>query len=203
MQIESACGDSVELLKSPPGITPEALNAVDMVRASGELVCSMLDSKVLRVADINQTVVAAPAITVDDRLGCDPTATNGLYSSFPTVGHNLCIDLAVALQEAKDDGLATVLPLAPRPRLPRARRASKYDSSTSTSPLLNGDRSAQSSAMRRRILRKIMLTVYVSGQSTRPRLRLINRVQSSERGDEICTPKFSNAHNSDYVCALQ
>ena len=78
MQIESAIGDSVELLKSALGITPEALNAVDVVRASGELVCSMLDSEMLTVSDINQAVIAAPAITVDDCLRGNATANNGL-----------------------------------------------------------------------------------------------------------------------------
>jgi hypothetical protein len=62
MKIEGVRRDSIELLKSAFSETPEALNAVDVLRATGELIGSMLDSEVLRVADIDQAILAAPSV---------------------------------------------------------------------------------------------------------------------------------------------
>lgn len=86
---------------------PEALNAIDMVRASGKLVLPMINSVMLRVANINKSVVAAPAVTMDNRLRSNATANNGLQCGFRAVRHNLRIDFAVALQESEDTSLAT------------------------------------------------------------------------------------------------
>ena len=52
----------MKLLETMFSITPEALDAVDVVRASDELALPVVDSEVLRVAHVNQAVVAAPAI---------------------------------------------------------------------------------------------------------------------------------------------
>jgi hypothetical protein len=38
----------------------------------------MIDSEVLGIADIDETVIAAPAVTVDDGVCLDATANNGL-----------------------------------------------------------------------------------------------------------------------------
>src|SRR5437762_2086606 len=94
--------DTMKLLQAMLGETPETLDAVNMVCATRELVLPMIDSIVLRVADINQAIVAAPPVRVDDRLRGNATANNGLQSSLLAVGHDLRIDTAFALQEAED-----------------------------------------------------------------------------------------------------
>lgn len=94
--------DSVELLQAMLGETPEALNAVDVVRATRELVLPMINSIVLRVADINEAVIAAPPVRVDNCLGSDATADNGLQSGLRAVGHDLRIDFAAPLQQPED-----------------------------------------------------------------------------------------------------
>lgn len=68
MQIECVSRDSIELLKPAFGKAPEALNAIDVLRATGKLIGSMLNSEVLRVTDINQAIIAAPAIRVNNCL---------------------------------------------------------------------------------------------------------------------------------------
>ena len=78
MQIESACGDTIELLQATLSKAPEAFNAINMCRASDELIRAMIDSEVFRVSDINQAIVAAPAVRVDDSLSSHATANNGL-----------------------------------------------------------------------------------------------------------------------------
>jgi hypothetical protein len=74
VQVEHARRDTVELLEPVLGEAPEALDPVDVTAATGELVGRVVDPEVLRVPDIDQAVVAAPAVAVDDRVECDSAA---------------------------------------------------------------------------------------------------------------------------------
>ena len=78
VQVEGHHGHATELLKPSLGEAPEALYPVDMALAIGELVRAMMGSEVFRMADIHQAVVAAPAVRMDDRVGRDSAADNGL-----------------------------------------------------------------------------------------------------------------------------
>jgi hypothetical protein len=62
MQIEGASRDSIELLEPPFSIAPEALNAVDVMFSTHELVLAMIDSEVLRISNINQAVITTPTV---------------------------------------------------------------------------------------------------------------------------------------------
>ena len=95
----------MKLLQAMFSKAPEALDTVDVVRATGELILSMVDSVMLRVADINQSVIAPPAVRVDDCLRANATANNSLQSGFRAVRHDLCIDFAAPLQETEDGSL--------------------------------------------------------------------------------------------------
>lgn len=106
VQVESLIGNSIELLKPALGKAPEALDAVDMMLATHKLVLPVIDSEVLRVPDINQTVIATPPVRVDDGFESHATANNGLKSGFLAVGHDLSIDAPVALEDAEDDCFA-------------------------------------------------------------------------------------------------
>ncbi len=66
----------------------------------------MADSVMLRVANINQPVIAAPPIRIDDGAGCDTTANNPLQSALFTIGDDLREDAAISFEDAEDDGLA-------------------------------------------------------------------------------------------------
>ena len=99
-------------------MTPEALDAVDVCRASRELIAPVVNPEVLRVADIDEPVVAAPAVGVDDRVERHPTADYGQKRALPAVRHDLGVDAAVSFEDAEDDGLArgsapTLAPHAP------------------------------------------------------------------------------------------
>ena len=96
----------MKLLQAMLGKTPEALNAVDVVRAARELILSVIDSVMLRVTDIDQTIVTTPAITMDDCLKSNAPANNGLQRGFRAVRRNLRVDFAVTLQETEDGRLA-------------------------------------------------------------------------------------------------
>ena len=47
-------------------MTPKTFNPVDVVAALGKLVLAVVDTKVLAVAHINQTIIATPSVRVDD-----------------------------------------------------------------------------------------------------------------------------------------
>jgi len=106
MKVESAIGNSIELLEPALGIAPEALNAIDVMRALHKLIVGVIDSEVLRVSDINQAIIAAPTVRVDGGVNSDSTPNNGLKCGFLAVRDDLCIHAAIALEDAEDNGLA-------------------------------------------------------------------------------------------------
>ena len=106
MQVEGARRNSIELLEPAFSMTPEALNTVDVMCSAHKLVVAMIDSIMLRVADINEAVIAAPSVRVDDCSERDATANNGLKRGFLTVRHDLRVDRAIALEDAEDDCFA-------------------------------------------------------------------------------------------------
>jgi len=122
VEMEGRHGHAVELLEPALGIAPEALDAVDVTLAIGELVRAMMNSEVFRVADINQSIIAAPAVRMNDRIGRDATANNGLEGDFLAVRDDFRVD---ASRPRLKTPKTMVLPEAPRPRLPRTRRAPK------------------------------------------------------------------------------
>ena len=122
VQVELLRGDAVKLMQPTLGITPEALDAINVCRAAHELISPVVDPQVLRVTNIYKAVVTAPPVRVDDRFEGYATANNSLQSNLLSVGHDLRIDLALALEEAEDDGLARCATTA---RSLRTRRAPK------------------------------------------------------------------------------
>ena len=106
VQVEGRRRDAVELLEPPLSETPKALNAVDVMRALHKLVLTMMNSKMLGVSNINQTIITTPSIGVDDSIKRAATAHNGLQSALFALRHNLGVDAAISLEDAEDDSLA-------------------------------------------------------------------------------------------------
>lgn len=75
---------------------PKILNSVDVGFPLTEM---------FLVPKIDKSIVAAPTIAVCDAPGIDSATDNSLYSSFLAIGYDLCIDSAVALEDAEDYGL--------------------------------------------------------------------------------------------------
>ena len=116
--MEGVPGEALELRQADLGQAPEAFDAVDVDGAVGELVFGMIDAEVA-VAEIDQAVVATPAIGVDDGPGVRPSADDALQGRPREVRYDLGVDLAPALEDAEDDGLA--IGAAPAPALDPAR----------------------------------------------------------------------------------
>jgi hypothetical protein len=99
--------DTVELLEATLGEGPEALDTIDVIRAGSELVRAVVDTKMLQVTDIDETVVASPFVAVNDGLKCHMAFNYGLQSASRDIRDYLGIDEAVAFEDAENDRLAT------------------------------------------------------------------------------------------------
>ena len=95
-----------ESIQTGLGKAPEALDAIDMGFTSNELILPVIDTQVLAIADVNQAIVASPAIGIDDAVQGDPTADNALQRRLSAVRDDFCVDAAVAFENAKDGRFA-------------------------------------------------------------------------------------------------
>ena len=78
MQVKSFLRNAVEFMQPAFGTRPETFYAVDVIRAISKLIVRVINPKMFAVADINQSVVAAPAVRMNDRFRRDVTAYNRL-----------------------------------------------------------------------------------------------------------------------------
>ena len=99
--------DAVELGEPVFGISPEALDAIDVVRSQGELVVAMIDSMMACVAEIDQAVVAHPAVGVDHGFQIGMAANHRSQRGFCNIRDDLGIDLAITFEQTEDDGLGS------------------------------------------------------------------------------------------------
>lgn len=106
MKVEGMFRNSVELEQTAFGEAPEAFDAVDVVRSPSELVVGVADPEVLVEAEIDQAVVASPAVGVEYGFWSDSSTNDGLESGFGGVRHDLGIDLIASFQQPEDDRLA-------------------------------------------------------------------------------------------------
>ena len=72
VEVEGVLGHTLELGQPDLGHAPEAFDAIDVDRATGEFIPRVVDTKVA-VAEINKAIVATPSIGVDDGAWVDPT----------------------------------------------------------------------------------------------------------------------------------
>ncbi len=121
VQIERVFGHSIELHQASFGITPKALNAVDMDRATRKLIVAVIDPQVLVKANINQPIVATPATCVDDACNASLASNNGLQRAFGGIWLDLRVDAVASFKQTENHSF---LP-AQRPRKPLSRRGPK------------------------------------------------------------------------------
>jgi hypothetical protein len=106
MQIKRMPGHAVELRQPPFGKAPETLDAVHVTLAAGEFTLIVIDPQMPGISDIDQTVIAAPAIGMDDTVDAHMASNGPQKRAFAAVRHDLGINVPVAFEDAKDDGLA-------------------------------------------------------------------------------------------------
>jgi len=87
------------------GITPEAFDAVDMVRAvgpGGELISDVIHPQVLFISQVDQPVVSTPAVGVDDAVEGDFAPNSPLQHGLGAIRNQFGVDLAIAFEDSKD-----------------------------------------------------------------------------------------------------
>ena len=126
MQVEGVFRQALELSEPDFRHAPEPLDAVDVDGAPHEFILGMVNAE-MAVAEIDQAVVAAPPIGVDDGARVDPAADDALECGLRAVRDDLGIDMALPFEDAEDDGLA--VGAAPPPALDAARRSTSVNTS--------------------------------------------------------------------------
>ncbi len=144
VQIKSFWRHAVELMQSSFGIRPETFYPVDVNVANGKNIKRVINAQMFAVADINQSIVAAPTVRMNHRIQGNLAANNVLQRFSSRVRDNFGKNRAVSFVYSKDDsfisGSATALAANPS--------RAKKDSSTSISHALKGDARSDSSATR-------------------------------------------------------
>ena len=86
VQVKGCSRDSVEFLKSSFGKRPERFDSIYMGFSTGEFISSMTYTIMLFIAHINQTVMPAPLVGMNNRIRIDLSADNCLEGLLGTVG---------------------------------------------------------------------------------------------------------------------
>ena len=107
VKIKRMLGHPVELHQATLGITPKALDAVDVNVASGELVVAVVDPQMLVKADIDQAVIAAPAVRVNHAGNIGLASDDGLKDDLGGIRNDFRINVLAAFEQTKDHRLLT------------------------------------------------------------------------------------------------
>ena len=101
MQIERFFIHTSESGESRFGITPKALDSIDMTFIMNKLILSMVDSKMFLVSEINEPIVAPPTVRMDNTLEVNTTSDNGLQCSSSAVWDDLSEDTPIAPKDTE------------------------------------------------------------------------------------------------------
>src|SRR5262245_59379071 len=92
---------------------PKAFNPIDVDAASAhEDALAMFDAEMFAIAEVDQAVIADPAVGVNHARQGHPAANNGPQSGLFRIGDDLRVDPPATLKDAEDDGLAAGAPPA-------------------------------------------------------------------------------------------
>lgn len=101
--------DAIEPSQTAFGEAPEGLDAVDVSTALGKGFL-FVDADMLVEADVDQAVIAGPAIGADDAGGIDPAPDNRSKRGLGAVMNDFGIHLALSFEDAEDRLLESASP---------------------------------------------------------------------------------------------
>ena len=78
MQVKCTGGHATESKQARFGIPPETFNSIDVITAFGKFILAMINPELLTVTNIDQAIIAAPAVRVDDAFEFHSAANNRL-----------------------------------------------------------------------------------------------------------------------------
>lgn len=94
--------NAVELGKTAFGEGPECFDAVDVGASPGEAFGLFADPDVPVVANIDQAVIAAPIVRIDNGRRIDPAPDHPMKTGLRAIRDDLGVDPAAALEETED-----------------------------------------------------------------------------------------------------
>ena len=104
----------VKLHQAMLGVAPKRFNTVNMPRTANKLIVTMMYPEMFGKTHVNQSLITAPTVSIDDTPDTDTTSNDLLQRCFGSIGNNLGINLVPRFKMPK----TMVSPPAPRPRLP-------------------------------------------------------------------------------------
>ena len=104
MQEKGCLANTSELGKASFRVAPKAFYAIDMATLIGKFIVPVVDPEMLLVPYIHQAVIATPSIGMDDAFDADSTSDNRLKRGTAAIRHDLGVNLALAFEDAKDNG---------------------------------------------------------------------------------------------------
>ena len=107
MQRKGMFGHTIELSQATLSKAPKGFNTVDMTITPNEFIVAMIDPKVLVKANVDQTIIATPAIGVDDAQRISFASDNRLQRTLRSIWNNLCVNLITTFKQTKDNGFTT------------------------------------------------------------------------------------------------
>jgi|SRR5699024_160808 len=107
MQIKGLFRHTIKLGKSSLGITPKRFDSVNVASWIGEFIFAMLDSVVLVISNIYQTIVTGPTIRMNHTFQAYFPTYNMLKRLLLGVWHDFSVHFAPSFEDAKDNGFPT------------------------------------------------------------------------------------------------
>jgi hypothetical protein len=121
VQQKGVTGHALELLKASFGEVPDGLDNNGVRGSADEFFLAVADAKTAVNVHVHQHVVAAPVVCVDHGRHVNLAPDNDLQGFFEQSGIISLYTCPSHLSKLK----TMILPLAPRPRLPRSCRGPK------------------------------------------------------------------------------
>jgi hypothetical protein len=103
MQKEGGSAHSAKPSQSGFGITPEALDSINVRLSSSEFIASMTDPIMFFVSEVHKPFISLPTIRVNNAFFIDSPLDNGSESASFDIWDDFCEDLAVSSVDAKND----------------------------------------------------------------------------------------------------
>src|SRR6188768_4322549 len=103
VQVKSMRKHAIELSQMPFCKAPERFDTVNMPLTIGKFILSMVNPEVFVKTNINQSVIASPAIGMNDRIRRYMTTDNGLQRHFRTIRNNFRINFSLPLEHTKNN----------------------------------------------------------------------------------------------------
>ena len=107
MKIESVFLHPSETNQTSLGIGPKTFYSINMTMFISKFVFSVLHSIVLLIAKVHKTIIATPAVRMNNAFRVYTTSNNTLQSSPGAAWNYFCINTALSFNEAKYNGFTS------------------------------------------------------------------------------------------------